>query len=273
VTGFPELQALYRALDRSAKAWWSSSLTLKFCGFAVGILAILPVPQEPVPFLVAGFALLSELCGYRADSVKSSAQALRRALDVYDSFGWEPSAADLSDLFVRNPGSFKTPTSADMEAYFASAEPPGTTRALQNLSESAWWTKHLAESMALICTVILVLAALSAFSILIAVVQTTQSHGVQVNVARIVTAFLMFLLSLGIVKLILGYRGLAARASKCEIASLRLQQLPSNELDAFRALYDYHIGRAVGPLIPTWIWKWRKRELRQAWAQFRMRKT
>ncbi|MCZ2152409.1 MAG: hypothetical protein LC114_00675 [Bryobacterales bacterium] len=38
---------------------------------------------------------------------------------------------------------------------------------------------------------------------------------------------------------------------------------------AFKIMYDYHLSRAVGPIIPTGIWKIRKDELNQTWKEHR----
>src|SRR5258708_28366333 len=153
-TATPNQFALARSLDDCAKWWWGASLTLKALGFATGILIFLPVAQEPLPFLVAAFTILAELTTVRSDSLKGTAQGVRRKLDLQDSFGWEIPSTEFSDLLVRCPQSVKARAQRDNATapYFASTEPAGPTRALHNLSESAWWTKHLAQSMPRIAT-------------------------------------------------------------------------------------------------------------------------
>jgi hypothetical protein len=34
-------------------------------------------------------------------------------------------------------------------------------------------------------------------------------------------------------------------------------------------MYDYHINRAAGPLIPTWLWNMRQDDLNQTWKKHR----
>lgn len=268
----PNQFVLTRALDDCAKWWWGASLTLKALGFATGILIFLPVAQEPLPFLVAAFTILAELTTVRSDSLKGTAQGVRRKLDVQDSFGWEIPSTEFSDLLVRCPQSVKARAQREnaTEPYFASSEPAGPTRALHNVSESAWWTKHLAESMARICTTALVLGVIGALVVLIIALQTLHEHTAEVNTARIVTGFLMLLLSTGLIKLMLGYSSLAKKAGSSEVAACRLLQTQQPEqLDAFRVMYEYHVDRATGLIIPTWIWNRRKDELNQIWATHR----
>lgn len=272
ITAAPNQFALGRSLDDCAKWWWGASLTLKAVGFAIGVLIFLPVAQEPLPFIVAALTILAELAIIRSDAIKGMGQGIRRKLDLQDSFGWEIPSNEFSDLLVRCPQSAKARAQHDntTEPYFASTEPVGPTRALHNISESAWWTKHLAETMAKLCTAALVLGIIGALVVLIIALQTFHEHTTQVNTARIVTGFLMLLLSTGLIKLILGYNSLAQKASTGEAAACRLLKTHNPEqLDAFRIMYEYHVDRATGLIIPTWIWNRRKDELNQIWATHR----
>jgi hypothetical protein len=69
--------ALAKALDDCAKRWWGASIGAKGLGFLTGAL-IGVLPPEPVPFIVAGCTFAAELCSYRSDAVKSTAQQFRR---------------------------------------------------------------------------------------------------------------------------------------------------------------------------------------------------
>ena len=111
---------------------------------------------------------------------------------------------------------------------------------------------------------------IGALVVLIIALQTLHEHTAQVNAARIVTGFLMLLLSTGLSKLALGYNSLAKKAGASEASAYRLLQTHQPEqLDAFRVMYEYHVDRAAGLIIPTWIWKWRKNELNQIWTILR----
>ena len=262
--------ALAQALDRCAKHWWGISLTMKVSGFLIGACIGL-LPAELVPFLVTACTVIAEFCLYRSDAIKGTAQLVRRKLDVYDAFGWPIPPTDLSDLQIRCPGTVKRYASKHpvTTPYFASREPVGPLRALKNVSESAWWTKHLAETMTDLCTAIVVIGIFGALVVLIIALQSTADHNTQTNVARIVTGVLMLLLSLGVVKLVIGYRGLAKNAGNSEAAAERAIQATPTELAAVSIMYDYHLARATGPLIPTWIWNHKKDELNRIWNALR----
>lgn len=262
--------SLAKALDDCAKRWWGASLGTKGLGFLTGAL-ISVLPPEPVPFIVAGFTLLAELCSYRSDAIKSTAQQFRRKLDLQDGFGWQIPAADRSDLQVRCSWWVKkrVRTHPVNEPYFVATDPPGPLRALKNVAESAWWTKHLAQRMATYCWTVMVVGIIGSFITLIVALQATSTHTLQVSVAKLVTAFLMLFLSLGLIKLALGYSSLSKNSDSSEKAADRAQTGTADELGAFKVMYDYHLNRAAGPLLPTWLWKLRNDDLNQSWKEHR----
>lgn len=264
--------ALARALDWCAKWWWGASLIFKLLGFAAGLSIMLPLSAERIPFIVAALTLGSELSWYRSEAIKSRAQGLRRKLDLQDSLGWQMSGAEFSDLLMRCPRSVKARARGDRstEPYFASKEPPGPRRAFQNVSESAWSSKHLSEQMGHICLTVVILGAVTAVIILVIALQTVGQPDTRASVARVVTALLMLLLSIGIIKLTLGYYGLEQNADRSEQAATRfVDSGHAGLVDAIKVMNEYHVARAIGPIIPTWIWNLRRNELNATWARYR----
>lgn len=270
--------ALAEALDHCAKWWWGASLASKIVGFAIGTLFILLpslIRAEVVASIVAGCTIVAELCMYRSDAVKTTAQQFRRKLDIQDGFGWVIPATEHSDLLLRCSASVKNRAKkrSMQEPYFASAEPAGPARALKNVSESAWWTKHLAEKMAIVCCIILAVTIIGAIIVLTVAIQTRAEHSTQANVSRIVTGFLVLLLSLGVIKLMISYNGLSKNSGISETAAERaLQAKKIEQLEALRIMYDYHLTRALGPIIPTWIWKLYRNEFNETWQALRNKK-
>ena len=146
----------------------------------------------------------------------------------------------------------------------------GPRRALQNVSESAWWTKHLSEKMGHICLTVLILGMLAAVVVLVIALRTVAGPDARASVAKIVTAWLMLLLSIGVIRMSLGYYGLARSAGGSEQAATRLLESGHAELiDAVKIMNEYHVARAIGPIIPTWIWKLWRNELNATWARYR----
>jgi len=268
--------ALARALDSCAKWWWGASFLFQGLSFAAGISVVLPIPAEPIPFIVAAFTLISLLSMYRSDAIKSLAQGLRRKLDLYDSFGWEIPPLDYSDLCVRCPRSAKVRARLDgsVEPYFLSTELQGPVRALENVSESAWWSKHLAERMRSYCIVLMATGLVVSVIVLIVALQTVGQSDVRASVARIVAALLMFLFSAGVVRLGMGYHELAKSAERSEQDAINMNKSGEPKLvDTLRVMSEYHLARAVGPLIPTWVWNCHRDELNAVWLKYHATRT
>jgi hypothetical protein len=127
--------------------------------------------------------------------------------------------------------------------------------------------------MARFCGIVVTISVVAALVVLIGALQTTGEHSTQSNIARIVTAFLVLLLSLGAIKLLLSYNSLSKNSASSEAAAERaLQGSNVEQIEALRIMYDYHHSRALGPIIPTWIWKRRQASLNQTWQALRNRK-
>lgn len=266
---------LCQCLDRSAKWWWRCSLILKGLAFGVGTAIFFPaISPKPIPFIVAVLTMASELAGYRMDRVRGIGQGFRRKLEMLDSFGWEISGRELSDLVARCSHSVKNAArqQTSTEPYFASREPPGAKRGVENVMESAWWSKHLSETMFWICVTVISLAVVGSFAALIVSILSIGNQAALVGVARIVTSVLLLVLSFGLIRLAVGYYSFAGRAGQVEEqAESLLRGKRINQTDSIKLIYEYQLARASAPIIPEWIWKWRRNELNGLWAEFRQK--
>lgn len=268
-----DLGALSRALFARAKVWLATAMLCKVAAFAIGILVILlsAIPKL-APFLVAALTIISELCTWRSDKNKSTAETLRRKLDMRDSFGWAISRAEVSDFLVRIPKKLRKalPAENDGENYFESKEGVGAKRAVENVRESAWWSKHLSEKMWQICLTATILLAALSIVLLIASIETVSNFDTLSGIGRAVTSVILLLFSLGLLRLTIGYYSFSSKADLIENQAERL--LCPEPIDMFQAIklaHEYQLARATAPLIPTWIWKWRRDDLNEMWATYR----
>lgn len=268
-------------LEKNAKGWWGASLALKSVAFALGMGAIvLSLSGKQTPFLMAAITLLAEIAGYRSDSVKGASQSLRRKLDMRDSFGWEISKAEYADMLVRMPWSVKRASRSVRSdvPYFQSREPASPRRALQNVRESSWWSKHLAEKLWQMCLALLIGSLVVSIAALVVAINAAASQVVPATnsgaqpldallpVARVVNAALTFLLSLGLVRLVIGYYGFSQKAAVVEkTADILLKEPAPREIDAIKTMHEYHLARASAPLLPAWLWKSKRDEWNLLW--------
>src|SRR5438094_4725834 len=125
------------------KRWLAVALSLKVLLFAGGTLTVvMSIDSWIAPLAIAAIVAASELTMWRSDFLKGVAETVQRKLDFEDSFGWRITNADIRDVLARYGKNLSLTQEESASNYFASQDPPGTQRALQNLQESAWWSKH-----------------------------------------------------------------------------------------------------------------------------------
>jgi hypothetical protein len=142
------LELLRNALFARCKLLWGAGLITKFFVFALGtIVVFVSVHAKIVALMGLILAAISEFLQWLSDRWKSAANQLHRKLDFENSFGWKITDREIMDFLARYAGDIERFCGSSKENFFASNEPPGSRRALENLRESAWWSMHLSESM------------------------------------------------------------------------------------------------------------------------------
>lgn len=279
-----EAERLSECLGREGKGWWRLSLSFKVISFCVGALTLMfpSFPQGVMLFILLGFAILAEVFNYLADRIFGMSHSFRAKLDLQDSLGWEISPSEYSDFLAELPGSVKDSaqkplTDGDRRGhYFASRNVHGPERALENVEESSWWSKILAKKMTRFCLVLLLITVIGSLAGMIMTVYTigvlgsaAGSNGL-LGIARVSTSFLMLLISLGTVKLTLGYYSFSIKAEKVEKHSDRLLNGRKFDLmEAVKTVHEYHLARLVAPPIPDWIWRKNEKELNKLFTRRR----
>jgi hypothetical protein len=265
-------QIVVECLHRAAKWWLGLSLVLKFLVVGVGIVAAVRSGfAYYAPFLALALVIVAEFATYHSDAVKGAGQALQRKLDLHDGFGHELPNAELADTLAMCSGWVRR-TAAGREPerrYFASTQPPGPRRAVANVAESAWWSKHLAWSMYWRCLYATFGTVLVSLVILVVTLIGVKDQELYPSLARVGTAILTLIPSLGMVKLITGYHGFATKAGQVEEQVKRLGERQVSEITAMKVVFEYHLARAAAPPIPDWIFRSRQHELNQLWDEVR----
>lgn len=256
----------------SAKSWWGFSLSLKVGAAAFGIYSVLlGNGSSLVPWTIAGIAFLSELSQWRSDALKSRAEGLQRKIDFHNSLGWPISRSDMSDHLVKVSGKTREAiTKAVEEKYFASEELPSPKRALENLLESSWYSKDLTGWMVTICCVLMGIFVISSFAALITSISTIRDYNALQSVSRTVAAALSLLVSLGLLRLTIGYSNFCKKSEQTEHkAGSQLKAGTLDQIEAVKLWHEYQLSRASAPLIPDWIWKKRSPILDPLWKEYR----
>lgn len=267
-----QARALSQALYDLSKKWWWSGIASKLGIFFVGTIIVLWSPGLKYgAVLIFLIYLASELCLLRSDAVKGLAETILRKLDFEESFDWKITGAEMSDYVMRSPARLRRalPTTASEKQYFAGGEGFGPMRAAENVQESSWWSKHLAERMGHLCLTATCLLLLGFILILVVSIDTVRSFSSLSNIGRVVTSALMLVFSLGLLKLMFGYYGFSKKAARVEQVAESLLKTGCEEREAVKLLHEYQVARATSPLIPTQLWKWMRSDLNAQWDKYR----
>jgi hypothetical protein len=264
-------EAVRNTLFAKCKWWLGIALSLKAAVFVGGALTILlSVGSGFAPIVIGLVAAASELAMWRSDWVKGIAETLHRKLDLEDSFGWRITNADLRDLLARidiDLSDLAEPTEAN---YFASKSPPSDQRALENLQESAWWSKHLAESMWKICLGAICALIVGCILLLLTSVHAVKDQAVLSEVGKVVTSAILLIFSLSLLRFTVGYFLFSKKAEKAEERAKTLVATSSvGNIEAIKLWQEYQLARASAPLVPTRIWKLREKRLNALWRDYR----
>lgn len=270
-----DLRALSRALFDLAKRWRAAELLLRLSVFVLGALVILlSFLPKSAPFLVALLTVAAEICLLRSDAIKRAAEGLLRKLDVQESFGWPISGAEVSDILVQSPARLrkKFSVSSIKEQYFASQEASGARRVLENVQESAWWSKHLARRTGhCYLAAIAVLVSVSLVALLVSI-ETIQNFDILSNIGRVVTSTFMLVFSLGLIRFALDYYRFGAKAAQMEEQIEHLLASGSDDtMQAIKVMHEYQLARAMAPLLPGWLWRLMRDDLNKLWQEYRRR--
>lgn len=268
------LKRVSNRLYDDAKRWWGISIALKMLIFLVGVVAVvIPAWSKPLPFVVGSLILASELATLYTEHLGGTSQGLRRKFDLMDSFGEGVSSNELADLaakFPKHVGEGGGGSDSPVDRYFVSYLDPGDARAAENVLESSWWSKHLAARMALIYSAVSTVTVIGSLASLVAALVAVNRQETAVAVARVVTSTLLLLFSLGFVKYIKGYHDFSRKCGQVEqkaTAMLKKSRIKPGE--SVWLWYEYHLARAVAPMIPTWLWSGRRASMNESFEMVR----
>jgi len=266
-------RSLCQAYFSLAKRRARYAFVCKILIFAVGILAIFIPQVAPItPLFVLVLAIAAEFLSWRSDTHKGKAEAWLRKLDGLDSFGWQISDAELSDLLVQSPIKIDNLVieEALQQAYFASQETQGTRRALENLQESAWWSKHLTERMWQYYAFATALLFILSLIILLVSIYVFDDKNILSSVGRIITSTLILTVSLNLSRSILNYQRFSLKSGNIEAtANSLLRNSALQESEVIKLWSEYHLARSSAPIIPTWLWNTMRDRLNTTWMQYR----
>jgi hypothetical protein len=263
-----DLRAVNSAQFIDANRFWAAAAACKLLVFGIGLYGVLAEsPMIYLPQLVLVAAVASEFLQLRSDGLKSRAESLLRKLDLCRSFGQEVSEADMRDLVYTVPRRIRHRfrDSHGPDTYFSSRSDVGSARAIENLHESAWYNGRQAAVMAGIYAFLIAVLVVISLAVLILAMREAEAGAQQERLVRVVTAWLMLVVSLNMLNAAWSYFRMYQRCDRTVEATLRLKGTSVSDEDALRQWHEYQVARSSCPLMPQWLWKCMEKSLNDAW--------
>jgi len=268
------LHLVQRELNENAKFYWWIARICEAIVLVIGIATAI-IEVSPILLFVFTSALTLAWFGsqWHSDNIKQKAQYYLRKYEYWNGFGWKPNEQELRDTHIQLPENVRRKVSqgAPPGDYFAASSVASPERAVENLEESSWWSKALAESAYRIFLAVSGLLLLSGIIILLVALQLeTTSQAVDTKIVRVVISIFVFAFSAAYLRTAIEYYHFSAFAARIEGEANRLlkQSNKPNDIQAITLLSHYHIERMASPLIPTFVWKMRRKTLNESWQKY-----
>jgi hypothetical protein len=259
------LDSLVNAAYDRAKFWAGIILIMQALLFAGGVVAVFSARFSlSYPWVAVPLAMISAALGARASECKGLAESLKRHLENWSGFGRPLSNRMLADFRQKLPRSLPPEVDRLLREgnTYASKEQPGARRAADNLSESSWFSQHLAGWCAAALGVVFFVTLGSSLGLLFYAATNAPGTTASVLAAKCVSATLLFMMSGGAWRSWQGYKGFSARAKEIDDAAGALAATDSPDVCEVQRLWgEYQLARASAPLIPTWVWRLRRDRL------------
>ena len=256
-----------------AKAWWWITRGLQLIVLVFGIvITVWNVLPTELAILASLFSTGSVITQWIADHSKGNAQAIHRKFEFLDALGWEVISQELRNLHVSLPPGVKAKLDKSPNSpysYFASKTPRSPRRLMENLTESTFFSRHLAMRCAQIFGFITIVIFILAIAMLMFTLQGSPSPSTGLVTAKIFVAVLGFLFTAGFIRLTYDFYRFSQVSTRAEDNACQLLKQTDVELEeAIKLYHEYQLARASSPLIPTLIWKSMRDELNKRWEQY-----
>lgn len=259
---------LCREVYDLAKGYYNKSIGCKLAVYLTGVVSLFVHDKYSIaPIVALFFVLLSEFFQFLSDKYKGITESLRRKLDFHASFGWKISVKEISDILLKLPWKLQKKISTlPEEKYFMSDTEVGPLKSLENLEESAWWSKHLAKITYNFCVLIILFVVLVSVATLYVALNCNIDQQYVPKMSKIITSSIMVLFSIGLFRTAIGYFKFHTKSEQIDVCLPdKIKSQTPTIPECIKMWSEYHVARASAPLIPTIIWEKNKDRLNHLW--------
>jgi len=269
------LNNVQREKHEIAKRWWWFARGLQFIVLVVGVVVTIGniFPTE-FAILSAFLSIGSILALWASDQHKGSAQAIHRKFEFLDALGWDVSQRELRNLHISLPKGVKEKLDKSPMSpydYFASKTPRSPRRLLENLTESTFYSQHLAMRSANIFGIMTIVTFALSLVFIVFILQSSPAQSTAIIAAKVFVLFLSFLFGGGFVRLAYDFYRFSQIAKHVEESACTLLKQADADIEkneVVKLYQEYQLVRAGSPLIPSFVYNAMRDELNKLWSQY-----
>lgn len=270
MTGRPGLRRLSQVEFSVAQWLLAIGMTFELLALVVGILGALNPGQDGwISVWLAALALATLVVRAMSEHFGGAANGILRRLDLADGLGRRIPPMDEIDLIDDAPALVRWVAGRKPdEPYFASGAPPGPTRLVENLRESAWWTKRLSGDMATAMLASMVVLIVVGVITLVATFGGVLGSDAVSRSGTWVSPLILFVIGMSPARAWHKYSVLQSQAKKTQArADHLLERGDISEVEGLETATDYHLARQGSPVVPTLWYDLRKGHLNRLWNE------
>jgi membrane protein implicated in regulation of membrane protease activity len=265
----PSLPALAKAGSEVAQAYFERRRLAYFGALFVALLMLLPIGS-----IVYGFAVIAMLLEilawwlrYQGEHYHRVSRELTRRSLLLNSFNQSNEPLEITDLLSQFNEQRLTQRALQLDKTYQ-GQYYDTQNLLDNLQESAFWSKHLFKTIARQATLLLLFISSVIIFVVFFLEPLLINHDISL-IPKIIVVFLAFVIS---DELSSAFAWREA-ANRCEAIDRRLEQLRSKPLaehsqEVILAVFsDYAVATATAPPIPTYAYHSQREHLNSLWEQ------
>lgn len=259
-----------RASFERAAIWRNWTLVGQLLVAIPGVLSIFVTDEQTLYLLaIGGFVLLMLVAFFNRNYQhhRNGAETARRATLIVEGVDHQFTAEEKNTLLGQMSVSSKTAEQKNDSNWFATKEPASRERLLEIIEESAFFTRYLQSSSALVMAAIFAITVIILIVAIFAIIPTSESETLVV-VARLALAILVFLLSSGTLVSALGHFSAWNSAktiqSRANLAKVRGAGLA----DTLLIMGDYNSAVEQAPMVVPLVYRWQSNSLNERWNDY-----
>jgi len=267
----PSLLQLMRGGFSSAKLFRTIAVMLYIGAILLGVVTTISGHALLVilaPFIMSILHGLSFVTENVSRVERSRAEAVRRALLLEDGLAWPVSPREEANL--RAEASYfalELARRADISPYYASSRPEGPERLLEHVSESIYFTRHIARSASHWLLSASILVALGGISALVFAILAVSQRDVQIAIAKAAISILLIAAASPPLQDAVAFGRLSNKSANLDEQAEKMKYAQISIESVLKLVYTYDCARLGAPLLPGLIYRHKRARLNTLWQR------